>query len=262
MYFLTLSFYRNHLHSKRTEQMRKVLLTWLHDTRNELQQQINGFNRHFDSTVNKSNLETSQRCKSLPATSFNPFPMNSYPESVSSCPRLKVKRQSKFDAFSLETSGLVQQQNTEQDIEIVANIHHQSSEEQTTSPDRNSVTDETLQGFTYDSEYELVMSSADDRSELQTTLSLDLYNTTTYSDYPDFSISKSSKFIGQRPPSWTDHWKRRYQQSQETAKMRRLSMICDDGFKPDACSTARSDFNLKEYYQMWNSKNLVSFSFT
>lgn len=204
-----------------------------------------------------SSLETSQRSKSVPATSFNPFLMNSYPDSVSSCSRLKIKRQSKFDAFSLETSGLVQQQNTEQENEIVPNIHHQSSGEQTTSPDGNSVIDDALQGFTYDSEYELTMSSADEKSELQTTLSLDLYNTTTYSDFPDLSISGSSKLIGQKPPSWTDHWKRRYQQSQETAKMRRLSMICDDEFAPDACSTARSDFNFKEYYQMWNSKHSV-----
>ena len=237
--------------------MRKVLLTWLQDTRNELQQQINGFTRHFDSTVNKSNLETSQRSKSLPATSFYPFIMNNYPESFSSCPRWKIKRQSKFDAFSLETSGLARQQNIEQENEITSDIHRQSSGEQTTSPDRNSVTDDTLQGFAYDSEYELAMSSVGDKSELQTTLSLDLYNTTTYSDYPDFSISGSSKFTGQKPPSWTDHWKRRYQQSQEIAKMRRLSMIYDE-FKPDACSTARSDFNLKEYYQVWNSKNSVS----
>ena len=248
--------------------MRKVFQAWLQDTRDELQKQINGFNRHFDSTVNKSCLNSLKNFDivSLPTTPPNHNHSNSYPDSVSSSPRLKIKRQSKLDSSTIvdniDPSGLAQQQQkTEPDSEIVPNIQ-QCSETMTGTTTFRLEDTLNLQSYTYDSEYELTMSS-DGKSELQPSLTLDLNNTTTYSDFPDFSVSGSAnnKFIGQKPPSWTDHWKRRYQQSQETAKFRRLSLTADE-FKPDACSTARSNFNLKEYYQMWNSNVSVSTVFT
>ncbi|XP_066924196.1 uncharacterized protein [Clytia hemisphaerica] len=224
---------RNHLHGKKMELLRKTFEAWLKDTQTEVQSQINGFNLHFDSTINKSfsikNFDP--RRGSMPV-----FP-TSYPDSVSKIPG--IKKQPEFNK-SMDASALrkaYRDQNFARTIQEEEKLGTPFTG-QSVSPEDTICSEDplNLQSFTYDSEYEMTLESSEEKSEIQHSLNLDM-NNTTCSDFPDLSAS-DSKYFGSNPPSWTDHWKRRYQLSKETAKSRRLSHVAE--FQPSVCSTARA----------------------
>jgi len=210
------------------------------------------FNQHFDASFNKSFSASSHSLKQLYSRRQSAPLFTTASRSYSPKAQL-IKRQKNIDQHQSPNSTCLIKEFQSEIEAIDAQGEEQSGDGVTTFDNERrraqrfegTKTDELfLHGFSYDSEYELdATMSSDGKSDFHRTISSADFNTTGFSDSANFSASDSKILFEQSPPSWTDHWKRRYRQSKETAKLRRLSTMSEFN-QHSVCSSNHTVINL------------------
>lgn len=195
-----------HLEDRGIKIMNNVFSAWLEFTRFQLESQIDAFNQRCD-------FANSTACSLLN-------------ESTKKYPRLStpyLKRSNTIDGQILRSASTFKV--SDKGYSTFNTLERRMSSESVETNDQS-----FLQGYMYDSEYEISSMHSHEENSNQHSFnsSSDHLESISHTLDPD-----PSKSFSVRPLSWTDIWKKRYLGSKEVAVARRKSIERDISFQRD-----------------------------